>query len=249
LEKDLSIVHEYGAPYSHRHQGQVERIIRTFRQILNKFLQEDLTAWPQLLPYVQLQMNAHIRSTTNSKPFEILFARRVNAVNDNSSWQQEIAHRVDTVFPALRDIIDKKRGESNKYFAARHKIKKKQYKLGDIVLFRDPLRTSKFAPPWIGPYRITKIDKKEYEITDLADNQKRNTVTQEQIKEYFMPDDEMTEPHYEIEKILAHRKTANDELEYQVKWKNYAETTWEPQAMFDDIETLRSYHRALRGGV
>jgi hypothetical protein len=247
LEANLDIRHHYGAPDSHRHQGQIERAIRSFRQILNKFLIDDVTQWSQLLPYIQLQMNNTIKSTTNSKPFEIMFAKKANLPSENI-WAKDAATRMVIIFPAIKEMIEAKRFISNQYFAAKHKIRTKPFKVGDIVLFRDPHRTSKLMPPWIGPYQVTAIKNKELEISDLADNRKRNTVTVDQLKDYYVPHDEIEQQHYEIEKILAHRRK-KDKMEYKIKWKGYPDPTWEPETAFDDVETLRSYHRALRGGV
>ena len=48
---------------------------------------------------------------------------------------------------------------------------------------------------------------------------------------------------YEIESILAHRKTTTGAKKYLVKWKGYTyeESTWEPASNFKP-HTLRDYH-------
>ena len=52
---------------------------------------------------------------------------------------------------------------------------------------------------------------------------------------------------YEIESILAHKKTKGGKNRYLVKWKGYTfeESTWEPAQNFKS-STLHEYHAALK---
>ena len=49
---------------------------------------------------------------------------------------------------------------------------------------------------------------------------------------------------YEIENILAHRRTKGGQKKYLVKWKGYTfeESTWEPEKNFKQ-HTIAEYHR------
>lgn len=49
---------------------------------------------------------------------------------------------------------------------------------------------------------------------------------------------------YVVERLVAHRKRGG-RLEFEVKWKGYAETTWEPRAalMKDVAEMVRAYEK------
>ena len=51
------------------------------------------------------------------------------------------------------------------------------------------------------------------------------------------------EGEYEVENILAHRKTKGGKYKYLVKWKGYSyeESTWEPKSNFKS-HTLKAYH-------
>ena len=49
------------------------------------------------------------------------------------------------------------------------------------------------------------------------------------------------EIRYEVEAILAHRGSGSD-VEYQVKWAKWRETTWEPKAnLLGATEVLQAY--------
>ena len=54
-------------------------------------------------------------------------------------------------------------------------------------------------------------------------------------------------PEWEVENILKHRRTRNNTLEFQVKWKGYpiTESTWEPEdnLLEHSKEILDDYHR------
>ena len=52
---------------------------------------------------------------------------------------------------------------------------------------------------------------------------------------------------YEIESILAHRKTKGGQKKYLVKWKGYTfeESTWEPPQNFKG-NALKQYHAKLK---
>ncbi|KAG8624547.1 hypothetical protein KVT40_007614 [Elsinoe batatas] len=71
-------------------------------------------------------------------------------------------------------------------------------------------------------------------------------------------DDDDDEETYEIERIISHHlsdpRTHPAELGkkpvmlYQVKWAGYDETTWEPEASFDDKSVLETYLQRIRDG-
>ena len=54
---------------------------------------------------------------------------------------------------------------------------------------------------------------------------------------------------YEIETILAHRKTKSGKMRYLVKWKGYTfeECTWEPEENFKR-QTIDLYNRRRKEG-
>jgi hypothetical protein len=60
--------------------------------------------------------------------------------------------------------------------------------------------------------------------------------------------DEEEEIHYEIEKIVNHRKFRKG-FRYLVKWKGYpeSENTWEPPENFDDKTILTKYWKNIEG--
>ena len=55
------------------------------------------------------------------------------------------------------------------------------------------------------------------------------------------------EGEYEVENILAHRKTKGGKYKYLVKWKGYTfeESTWEPESNFKS-HVLRDYKAKLK---
>ena len=51
---------------------------------------------------------------------------------------------------------------------------------------------------------------------------------------------------YEVQWIVSHRGEPGS-YEYQVKWKNYNERTWEPASSFHDDLVIKNYWKARDG--
>jgi len=52
----------------------------------------------------------------------------------------------------------------------------------------------------------------------------------------------------EVDKILQH-KSVNEQLVYEVLWKNTKNTDWLPIANFNNLEVLNKYQQELKKGV
>ena len=50
------------------------------------------------------------------------------------------------------------------------------------------------------------------------------------------PDIVDNEPEWEVERIICHKGTKN--IQYEIKWKGYEETSWEPKDNLSNAEVL-----------
>jgi hypothetical protein len=74
---------------------------------------------------------------------------------------------------------------------------------------------------------ITVAEKKKYDYR--LKNKDDKELTSESLKEYI------------IEQIVSHRRGKGGRMEYEIKWENYDETTWEPSHVFTSGTTLKEY--------
>ena len=107
----------------------------------------------------------------------------------------------------------------------------------------DKTRASKTDPANEGPFKVIRRTQGEnYEMQDLdGQTLKRRYTPQDLIP--ISNNNIFEEESYKVEKIVAHRYTDNNSIEYKVRWKGYsaAHDTWEPFTNFDSIAPIDAY--------
>jgi len=109
-----------------------------------------------------------------------------------------------------------------------------------MVMIKDKQRKSKSDPVNEGPFKIVaKSTNGSYTLEDLEGTLlPRNYVMSSLIP---LSDNPLENAEsYEIEAITNHRVN-NGLTEYLIKWKNYDESTWEPEMNIDDLSTIHQY--------
>ena len=167
LTRSLGIDHRLTTPYHPRANGLAERWVQSSVQVMRKKVQGAGLDWDYYLPSIQLELNNRISKRLNTPPFSLMFARKLNAFKDyrdKSSTPtkpmtyhellKRIEHMSDIVFPALKEkanIFTNKQKESFD-----KKYKRVDYPEGSHVIVRIPIRTSKLAPAYEGPYTVLR---------------------------------------------------------------------------------------------
>ena len=64
--------------YNPRQNGLVEQFVAETKRVLFKWLKGDVSGWEGYVPAVQMSLNDHILSRHNSRPFSLMFGRRLN---------------------------------------------------------------------------------------------------------------------------------------------------------------------------
>ncbi len=209
LCSQLGIEKTRTSPYHAQCDGMVERLNRTLKDQLAKYICESGGEWDKYLPQVELAYNSSVHSSTGFSPFflahgreprlpaEILLNCNPAVTSGTPGTPADYARDVTTrLYYALKDAAV--RSTASKLNQKRQYDKNKNFhphKPGDFVFLDDPAqKQNKLAPKWKGPYKILRrMDKDDspgvtYEITDPRNPQSRRWVVHHnRLKPYKGP--------------------------------------------------------------
>ena len=120
---------------------------------------------------------------------------------------------------ALRKRVDKHRKEAS--FAP-----------GDMVMIKRAPRASKDTPAYRGPFTILAPDPKiktAFQLLDESGHLHPTSISTPNLK--LISEAEQAE-EFDVEEIVGSRALNGRPVEYEVKWKGYPDTTWEPESSF-----------------
>ena len=128
---------------------------------------------------------------------------------------------------------------------------------GTWVMVVDQERSNKWDSKYVGKFRVKRRTRNNaYVLENEIGEEVQPKRTIEMLK--VIPDEEMTiseksekknmsDKTYVVEKIVGHRQLEDGSFEYEVKWKGYKKTTWEPKECFTKKSTLTGYWRSVKG--
>jgi RNase H-like domain found in reverse transcriptase/Integrase core domain/Chromo (CHRromatin Organisation MOdifier) domain/Integrase zinc binding domain len=254
MSDEFGMKHRFTTPYHPRGNGVAENHVKTAKSIIVKEMENRDHTWDRHVPMAQLAMNTRIVALHNSSPFSLFFARRFNGfhnVTDEKNdllSQKEMIERLEymtkTVFPA---IDEKSRATQQRMIERFNRtVLHSEFPDGSQVMVLDPIRGDKFAPRYEGPYTIVRKNTGgAYILKDGTGTLLTRRYAPSQLK---LALDSLTEPSYEVEKILDARFTPEKEgvpahYEYLVKWKDYESefNTWEPEKNFIERRCIREF--------
>ncbi|SAL98505.1 hypothetical protein, partial, partial [Absidia glauca] len=171
MTRSTKIDHRLISAYHPRANGAAERTVQTVKHSIEKHIDGESKDWDYYIPPVQLAINAKIVRLTNSAPFALMFARKMNdfddysniAVNNttlqtgNEEVMQRIKDMADIVIPAIVQRTKEVREASQKQFDSTHKII--DYPTGSLVSILKPTRTSQLETKYNGPFTVVKKNK------------------------------------------------------------------------------------------
>jgi hypothetical protein len=203
------------------------------KRLVFKTINGDTSAWEKALLLTQRDMNNRILSRHGSRPFDVLFRRKLNGLEDYKGTPAATTNTLaiearardigKIVFSAIgararrdaeRKCEDKNReGERSRRFGVGEWVMKKKDGLAEEV-----------QAPWKGPYLIISENKesKGYQLQDETGEEYFWEVLRTHLK--TAGNVEATLDAYEIEMVLDHRgKTGK--RKYLIKWVGAGELT------------------------
>jgi hypothetical protein len=223
-------------------------MVRTVKDMLRHFINQKQDNWAMQLPALEFAYNSSVHPTTGYTPFELdlgYHPRQPHQITDTNVMQVQgveefIEQQATTMAIAQGQFQMAQQTQALNYNKGRKSPQ--PFKEGDKVMlstkyihppFLQTPGSKKLRSRWIGPFTImAKISPTTYRL-DLPEHIKAHpTINLEYLKAYYQPitpEDKAekpspilvnNQPEWEIENILAKRKSRN-KMQYLVKWKGH----------------------------
>jgi hypothetical protein len=253
LMKLKGVNHKQVAAYNPRANGTAENAVGSTQVVLRKLTNGDLTDWDLFLPSVQLALNSKPNASNKTSPASLLFGMNVNsfANYDRANSKLLTEHQLLERASVIQDLV---RPEVQSTFAAKQKsrtqavnAKLRQTKpipVGGLVMLKDPTRSTKHQPLWIGPFRVVEQKRGgNYSLQNIDFSLYHRQPPRDHLKVIDANADVPFDELFYVERILDHKGPPN-KRRYLVKWLNepVSHNTWEPEVNLTGSEAhLRDY--------
>ena len=232
--------HRRVVPYHPQGNGIAEAAVKATIVLLRKEL-DGMINWSQILPQIQLRLNQRITSITNSIPFEVMFARKLNAFKEfeklpvSETAEIHVKNRLNeiqsVIYPAIEEISKQHSNKNARYWNKNHKLT--EFQINSSVMIKNLNPLSKLSPRYFGPYKvIQKTIGGSYILADATENKLKRRFPPDQLK--CAGNQDITDQYY-VEKIIDYKYENSQDL-FKVRWFGYTEQedTWEPIQSFND---------------
>ena len=252
--------------YFPRQNGLVELYVGEVKRVMKKWLEGDPSGWEGFIPAIQMGLNDRVISRHGSRPFSLMFGRRMNMFEDyeemgDDEWGEANvkawAGSVEQLGQFVWDVIEEKGGEVGEGFArdgnkrGESAVRRSELKVGDLVLRKiQRPKKGQLDETWEGPFKVMEVDEEVggYKLREAGDKRVVDgLVPIEHLRLVEEVLDESEEVTYEVEKILDHRGGTHERL-YKVKWKGHKTVTWEPPSNFNLKKCIQDYWRMREKG-
>ena len=228
------------AAYNPRANGSAERAVQDAQNALHKILNGKMHDWDLFLPTVQLAMNSKANRSTKTSPASLLFGVDINAfANYDKATAKLLTHQqlterhchiADLIRPGAAAHFRKAQQARTDAANARLRLTS-NIPTGTMVMLKDPTRSSKHEPPWIGPFRVVERSKGgNYTLQGLDYSLYHQRPPRDRLKVIDAKADISLNDIYFVETILDHRQ-GKQGYEYLIKWQNFptSDNSWEPE--------------------
>jgi transposase InsO family protein len=184
------------AAYSPQSNGLVERFNSTLEDMIRAYTLETGSMWDECLPAILFAYRTSFHSGLNTSPDVVTFGFPLHLPIDSQIEQYLRTHKVSASSPAYlfahnkallrareiaRTYIEKAKMEYEQRYNQSHRSL--SFNIGDLVWFLDPSRPHKFAPRYLGPYKIYgKPSATQYQIHDSSGRPRPNPVDVRHLK-------------------------------------------------------------------
>ncbi len=165
----LDVKQTYAPPGHHQSMGQVERSVRTVRELMDPLMREYGQDWEQILPGVAMVINTCPHTVTKLSPFTIVYGRLpyhpdeglledVN-VEENNPEAQIYLERLKKILKVISQAVQKRISQYHMkvYGPDRVSVSKIPYlQVGEQVWVRDHSAIVKGEDKYIGPLKIVE---------------------------------------------------------------------------------------------
>ena len=159
-------------PLRPQSDGMVERFNRTLKNMLSKFVEENLRDWDRHLPILMMAYRSAVHETTGCSPSELMFGREIRLPVDLlfsspesdkggehvSEYARTLQEKINRVHRYAREHLNLESDRQKRKYNQR--LNQRTYDRGAAVWFYNPKRKNKISPclqrPWEGPYVVLK---------------------------------------------------------------------------------------------
>jgi hypothetical protein len=256
--KTLGIEAWMATQYHHQTNGQVERRIRTIKQVMRNFVNKRQNNWFPALPKIAAAINGAPHESLGMSPYQALYGRPYRVIPPliHSNTKIPAADEIIANHEATRREVElalnharfRQTVQAQKKRGPQHNWQPGQRVLIYGKAYNPPQgRSRKLQPRWFGPFSIIQYDPEtqNYKL-DLGNRYKRQKpwfhssvlkLYHENDEDKF-PSRKFTRPEpliinkeeeWEVSEILDHRLQQNRH-EFLVRWKGYPpeDDSWEP---------------------
>ncbi|KAG2215282.1 hypothetical protein INT45_012704, partial [Circinella minor] len=164
LIEAAGVYHHKCTPY-HARSNPAERYVQTSVRALRKSIRGAIKSWDIFVPGIQLAINAKISKRTDTAPYTLIFARKINQFQD---FRNEIGveplsydelkkriHKMETVvFPAINERVKAILDAQAQKFNKKHLIV--DFPPNSHVMVRVTDKGSKLENEYEGPYLVIR---------------------------------------------------------------------------------------------
>ena len=199
--------------YHPQANSQVERLNGTLCDMIRAFATETGTRWDEHLGAAMFAYRNAIHSTTHFSPAQLLFGYTLHTPLDAEMdrylrLHKKDAYDTDFIFShaqalersreIARRFMEKQAWTSAQEFNAHHRLV--QFNNGEIVWLKNHHRANKFAPFWVGPFRINQVNRNgSYHLIDVTGNQHPSPVNAADLKRAIYDKDRSFEDQFLLE--------------------------------------------------
>ncbi|KAK3698954.1 hypothetical protein QZH41_003112 [Actinostola sp. cb2023] len=179
LFEQLGISRIKTSVYHSEANGLVERFNGTLKQMLRKFVSENVGLWDKYLPYLLFAYREVPCVSTGYSPFELLYGRTIRGPlaviketwmektppdNNLITYIQEMRRRMSTMQQAVYQSMKGSQAKQKENYDKKSSTRK--FDKGDKVLVLLPTPGSKLETKWQGPYTVTSVKEegRTYEV-------------------------------------------------------------------------------------
>jgi hypothetical protein len=249
--------HTVSTPYSHEENGLVERVIKDVRAQLHSYCVERKSDkdWSLILPMVERLINTKINIDTGYTPaalkfgnptaleivpFNVSLTSEAPVFRSANEYLQSIAKFQSALIAQHK--TSRQQSQQRKEEMGNHQRNFHRYLPGDLILVdhTDRSKTDLLSVHRDGPYMV----REQHESTVSYEDHSTNRIKDAHISRCHpyvsrkSDNEDLAEAQallnmYEVESIISHKFEPSTSrtiraVRIEVKWKGYADSTWEP---------------------